>query len=475
MAFQQGGGKLPGKSEFSGRRRSTTRKAAFKSHEDSTGGEYRVENAAAYSLAKDDVLSLKFFIPKHLAGVYVGYGGWFYADGAIDVKVVGGPKKKTLKQYDAPSWSKFGSLWISQDGLPLEIQVTFTASRRSQIAFFEVGSGAIFHEHLETQLGIDDSRSQRLLSNMHIFAPEANFYSEPGKLRCTPSLKTLTQAESDIEIALKSCNRCARFLPINRGGANERNQLSFSNHCVAPHRRPCRHGGFGKLRNVDNDEVVLMEYGFQLECRFCKKFEVNAEHNPQRTGAQMKEDAARRRGFELLMEALEGGSPQLLYRHKCGRELADDVWERFGKKCFKCSSPLATVKEMNLDHTRPLALLWPLDETATALCKNCNSEKRDRPPSEYYKPAELRRLADMCNLSEADLQNPSPNLSVLEKLEASIDWLFETFLSTAEMTKVRDGKVTGELIVKALHKVDSSRPGGPRLNLLAEYDRRRQS
>ncbi len=98
----------------------------------------------------------------------------------------------------------------------------------------------------------------------------------------------------------------------------------------------------------------------QLECRFCKKFEVNAAHNPQRTMAQMKEDAARRRAFELLIEALEGGSAQLRYRHSTGRELSDDVYSNFEGECFKCGEPLKG-RSWHLDHTRPLALLWPLD------------------------------------------------------------------------------------------------------------------
>jgi hypothetical protein len=31
---------------------------------------------------------------------------------------------------------------------------------------------------------------------------------------------------------------------------------------------------------------------------------------------------------------------------------------------------------MHLDHTRPISLLWQLDGTGTALCKDCNTKKR---------------------------------------------------------------------------------------------------
>ena len=37
------GNKLPGKTQFSGRRRTTTRTSGFKSHPDSTGGELKIE------------------------------------------------------------------------------------------------------------------------------------------------------------------------------------------------------------------------------------------------------------------------------------------------------------------------------------------------------------------------------------------------------------------------------------------------
>jgi hypothetical protein len=155
-------------------------------------------------------------------------------------------------------------------------------------------------------------------------------------------------------LLLKSCNRCGRYLPINF--PSERNHLSFTNHCVADHRRPCQHASFGRLRNIDGSgEILQLDYGFQLECRFCKKFEVNAPHNPQRSSAQMKEDGARRRAFEFLLAELYQGTPQLRYRHEYNSELADDVWKRFGRKCFSCDAVLKSPREMHLDHTRPLA------------------------------------------------------------------------------------------------------------------------
>ncbi|HXK39942.1 MAG TPA: hypothetical protein VJ837_03850 [Candidatus Paceibacterota bacterium] len=215
---------------------------------------------------------------------------------------------------------------------------------------------------------------------------------------------------------------------------------------------------------------LRLDYGFQLECRYCKKFEVNAAHNPRRTAAQMKEDGARRRAFELLIEALMGGSEQLAYRLRTGRELADEVLRRFGYRCFKCSRQLDGA--WHLDHTRPLALLWPLDDTATALCGDCNSAKRDRPPSAFYTPQEIIRLAAIVGLSEEVLRNPLPNVHILRQLIERLPWFFDEFLTTEDMTKERDGKTAGELLVKALDKVLAA--AGFDVRLVTELERRRR-
>ena len=293
---------------------------------------------------------------------------------------------------------------------------------------------------------------------MWTFAPEANFYDP--KAQGTLSMTKGIQRDAAVaEMHLKSCNRCGRLLPINV--LDEQFHLSFSNHCVAAHRRPCRHAGFGRIPDTTNKRVVQLEYGFQLECRYCKKFEVNAAHNPQRTAAQMKEDGARRRAFELLLERLYEGTPQLRYRSQTGgRELADDIWKRFGGRCFKCGTALATARDMALDHTRPLALLWPLDGSATSLCPTHNSEKRDRPPSQFYTEDELRRLAGITGVSLAELKDPSPNREALDLLGRRLEWFFDDFLQDPELAKTRDGKRAADLLVKALQKALHRYPGG---------------
>ena len=216
---------------------------------------------------------------------------------------------------------------------------------------------------------------------------------------------------------------------------------------------------------ADSDDVIAFRYGFQMECRFCKKFEVNLALNPQRTAGQMKEDGARRRHFELLLDHLYGGSPQLRYKTETGRDLASDIYDRFGGRCFKCGTALADEKAMHLDHTRPLAMLWPLDDTATALCATHNSEKRDRAPAEFYTADELERLADITGVPLVELQDPSPNVEAIDLLGERLDWFYDEFLQLPPLQKVRDGKLTADLVVKALRRVTVPLPRRPPFTL----------
>jgi 5-methylcytosine-specific restriction endonuclease McrA len=80
------------------------------------------------------------------------------------------------------------------------------------------------------------------------------------------------------------------------------------------------------------------------------------------------------------------------FRQERDEEFDMHIWEKFGKRCFKCGKELQSPSEMDLDHTMPLAALWPLDEYATCLCSNCNSRKSDHYPVDFYTSDELRAL-----------------------------------------------------------------------------------
>jgi hypothetical protein len=459
-----GGGKLPGKTLYAGRRRAMTRTSGFKVHKDTTGGEFRRHLEKRIPLQPGEAVTVTFSIACHAKGDLIGYGVWFWHTAGITHALQCGSDKRTLTEYGDASWNKAGSMWTAPDAAPVEVTLTLTAKAKGAVALYAPMCGRVQHKYL-------DNARPELMRNMYQFAPEALFINEDGAGEV--AIEAAEDASSTYQpLILKSCNRCGRYLPVNV--PVERDQLSFSNHCVADHRRPCKHATFGRLRNVeDAKEVLQLDYGYQLECRFCKKFEVNAAHNPQRTSAQMKEDGARRRAFELLLAELYGGTPQLRYRHEKGTELADDVWKRFACSCFNCGAKLPTPRDMHLDHTRPLALLWPLDGTATALCGSCNSEKRDRAPSDFYTPAKLAALAKITGIPPDYLAKTHPNEEALALLLRRLDWFFGEFLLREEMTKERDGKIAGELVVKALQKVLARSGQHKGVNLQAEYDRRR--
>lgn len=457
------GGKLPGKTEYAGRRRAMTRRAGFSVHPDTTGGEFRRLSVPKIALARGEVVQVNFAMRGHSAGDRLGYGLWFWHTTGVAVDLEGGPERRMLSSYGQDSWNKAGSIWTAPDAAPVLVRFTLRATVAGEAAIYNPLCGRVEHKHLT-------GAREPLLRNIFELAPEGVFVD--GQIEAAADVVAPVKSGSGRHLlTVKSCNRCGRFLPINVPA--ERNHLSFTNHCVAAHRRPCRHGSFGRLRNADDGTVLQLDYGYQLECRFCKKFEVNAAHNPQRSLAQMKEDGARRRAFEFLLAELYGGTPQLRYRHEHRSELADDVWERFGRACFNCGTRLPSARTMNLDHTRPLAFLWPLDGSATALCKTCNGLKRDRAPHDFYTPEQLAELASITGIPLADLREDQPNEEALDLLMARLDWFFDHFLTRAEMTKERDGKVAGELVVKALQRVLAKSARHAHVDLQAEYGRRR--
>lgn len=429
--------KRAGKATYSGRRRTATRLSGFKSHEEATGGKLLRLPSSVYTASPESPLTLDFSLPKITSGRFSGFG--FYFRSATPLLLESKSdwfSSRFYSNYDDPtSINKCGFIW--QDGAPDDFRITLTPREAAHIEIFGAACGEVWHDFFV------DAR-HNVLKNIHTFAPEANFYTNVGEVVISG-----TAHEKAFSIVVKECNRCARFLPINL--PVERHTLSFSNHCVA--KRPCRHKGFGIVNDLDKGESVELEYGFQLECRFCKKFVVNAALNPQRSADQMKEDGQRRRHFELLIAEMSGISAQLAFRHKTGVELASFIWEKFGKKCFKCGDHLRSARKMDLDHTRPLALLWPLDETATALCGSCNSRKRDRQPRDFYNQRELVELSKLTGIPLPELLNPLPNIVVLKALLERSDWLVDDFLNKDFLKKEKGGKISAELICKSLDRV----------------------
>ena len=122
---------------------------------------------------------------------------------------------------------------------------------------------------------------------------------------------------------------------------------------------------------------------------------------------------------------------------------------------------------MALDHTLPLSYLWPLDNTATALCPTHNSQKSDSFPIDFYTDSELRELSTLTGISLPVLTSRPINEDAVRKLLERVEWFFDAFLAEAEYQKVRQGKRAADLIVHALHNVLSA--SGHRVDLPTLY------
>ncbi len=167
--------------------------------------------------------------------------------------------------------------------------------------------------------------------------------------------------------------------------------------------------------------------GRQGECRLCKTI-YNGIKNQSRITDQHREAAARRR----LYKRLAG---------KAGRIDSERIFNKFGGTCFNCRLDLhytpAGQKDFHLDHTLPARLLWPLTtDNATLLCSNCNNQKHDRWPSEFYDVPKLKALARLTGYSYALLcGQPVVNDAAVAEILADTDTFIEEWIPYPEEIK----------------------------------------
>ena len=156
------------------------------------------------------------------------------------------------------------------------------------------------------------------------------------------------------------------------------------------------------------DRHTSRKSGRQGECKLCKRI-YNSIKNKTRLTDQHREAAQKRRMYLDL-----SGSVKIK---------SEEIYNRFGYCCFKCKKDLRNVdvKERPLDHTLPAVFLWPLTtENATLLCREHNSEKSDKWPSEYYSDDELKKLAILTGIQyEVLTGHPHYNPEAIERLKSS--------------------------------------------------------
>lgn len=467
-------------------RRQTKNITGHKVGGDLTGGECKIGFCKKFVKDKDIVYTgelhigntIKLF--KRSSFVVFAMGGYFYPnkDIILILKIAFQDNEKSQKFIlKGNSFSKVG--------LDLEILSTennnsgvcvfsfkFMLNKKVEINYTHTSYGIIDYEYFKN----NDVYTVYFNSKRNICIPEQFYFKDT---------LIFNDSTKGIPFLQKSCNRCQRFLPINL--FNEREQLAFSNHCST--KAPCKHSTFSNYKLTETEiskediksllskstykystDTITSFYGHQLECKACKKFFVNSPLNPLRTSTQHREDSLRRRAFELLIGHLL--EKEWIYHTT---RVADDIefdigiWEKFNRRCFKCKKSIKNPNEMDLDHTLPLVFLYPLDKSATCLCSECNSDKSDKFPVDFYSEEELKKLSKLTEIDLIKLKTKEPNEIVIKELKKQIEWFFEDFLTFDEYTKVRDGKKASDSILHSLQKIinNSSNP----FNLIQHYEK----
>lgn len=484
------------------RRRLTRQRSGFGVDGEHSGNECRVISTQRFAgrgrLEMSAVVGGLALVPLFSEDLGMVAGGLFIRsqDDAILTATLkattpkGSFRQSSSLKLPADKWTKLGvHLEIPLEGAEIldadtEFVLTVEAAEAGSQVIFEV-----FGLNLDAVTFYEGHPELRapFLEKTSLYLPEIYYIDHDEALHVDIDYSDDASTSDGTPLVVKACNRCERYLPIDL--EDERNPLSFSNHCVK--RAPCTHESFARyeIQNEEDAKNLLAQepmatyvvrrgterrvnthHGFQLECRVCKKFFVNMPLNPLRSATQHREDSLRRRAVEDLLVGLLGH--QWIYqgyRLQTGREFDVHVWDHFGRKCFRCGDLLPTPNAMALDHTMPLAYLWPLSENATCLCPTCNSQKHDLFPFEFYNPDELRRLSAMTGIPLERLASSSKqvNARAVDQLRAKIDWFFDCFLAGDDYQKVRDGKLTADLVCASLQRVLDECATG--LNLVRAY------
>lgn len=472
------------------RRRTTRQRSGFNVSGERTGSTCEIASSQRIEPVDGKVIveihrSVLKLVPLFLKPLAVfGFGAYVrveaYAEvaGALTWDGRAGRRSEYMRsaRVDPGRWSRLGAL--------VEVNDTQLGDRATDVtATVEIMTNATVDVYgfvlgaLTLPYFVETDVAHQYRTRTSHYVPEI-LYLDPSTDALEPTIRQGRLLGDGAPLVCKSCNRCSRYLPINI--EDERNTLSFSNHCVR--RAPCRHGAFSSylveeesspaaLREYGVDDRIQSYYGHQLECIVCKKFFVNAPLNPMRNSTQHREDSLRRRAFEVLVsELLDRDWIYHEHRLKYGTEFDEHIWRKFSEKCFNCGKPLESPNAMALDHTLPLLYLWPLDDRATCLCPGCNGSKSYKFPVEFYRPNQLRTLSDITGIAVEELSQRRVNDVAVEQLFERIEWFFDEFLAFADYQKIRNNKRAADLIVHALHNV--LRSAGYEEDLVAFYRQR---
>lgn len=296
-------------------------------------------------------------------------------------------------------WNRVGTAVRAPGTTDIRVELRWTGA--VDISMWGLSAGPLELPTALLSAGIDLAE----LNQTHL-APET-FYLVQDVAICMDLVdeeSTITAEVAGAEVILKKCSYCGRMLPVDPARLGT---LAFHKHNA----KRTKH---------------------QNECRACKKWRINDDFNPKRTVDQLHESSVITRERQLFLRDPERFQ---YYKLRTGAGLKSQVWNRFGRKCFYCDRPLK-LGEVQLDHTRPLAYLWPIDEYATCLCPEHNNEKKDKFPVDFYNETQLRELSRITGLPYEQLVAKELNMVELGRIRGDIvmfarEWEPRTFAATA--------------------------------------------
>lgn len=328
----------------------------------------------------------------------IGFGGYFCGSHGTELTVVVSTSQNAARKAFkiGPDWGRVGLALENPDAPYMDVELAW--GNGITLCLWGATAGALKLPEAISEANLKELNSTHL-------APETFYLPHEGVLdiALTSDDSTAVVITGACDIFLKKCSYCGRQLPIDpeRPGA-----LAFHKHNA-------------KRTNHQN------------ECRACKKWRINDGFNPIRTVDQLHESSVITRERALFLR-----DPERLraLKDRDGAGLKSQVWKRFGRRCFYCGKKLR-LGEVQLDHTRPLAYLWPIDEHATCLCADHNNQKKDKFPVDFYTPQQLAELSQIVGLPLKELQRRDINEVELQRILADLStfaksWEPRTFNAT---------------------------------------------
>ncbi len=336
---------------------------------------------------------------------FVGFGGFILAEDPIVLKLT-----IQIDSYEDSKEFQIGTIWNR-----IGIAIPATKDERATLIMewenvtsinvwgFDLG-------YLNLPESIRNKKPDIDVLNESHLCPETFYLPNQNAidLDIEESSSTHFSIVNGSEIILKKCSYCQRMLPVN---PELLGSLSFHKHNA-------------KLTKHQN------------ECRSCKKWRINNSFNPLRTTDQLHESSVITRERKILLK-----EPKILQeiKDRTGAGLKSQIWKKFGRKCFFCNEPIE-LDGFQLDHTRPLSYLWPIDEHATCLCPEHNNQKKDKFPIEFYTEDQLKSLSEITGLSYEELTIKDVNQKELDRIISNIstfakEWDPRTFAAIARKIK----------------------------------------